>query len=612
MNSHLLNTTVVFPVGADTKRHLLKSVFGHSSFRAFQEEAVDAITSGRDVMMILPTGAGKSLCYQLPSLMMEGVSVVVSPLLALMHDQITALSAFGIEAAMVSSMQTRDEIDATMRLAVSGELKFLYVAPERLKNGEFVRLLREVRINFFVVDEAHCVSEWGHEFREDYRQLYRLRELFPLVPIAAFTATATHAVEHDILTQLRLREAVLIRSKVFRENLTIGARYRNGNGREQILSFLDKFDGESGIVYTFTRKEAESIADFLSSKNIVARAYHAGLPSEQKNETYRAFLNDEIRIVVATVAFGMGIDKSNIRFVVHTSLPKTIENYYQEIGRAGRDGLPSSTLLLFSASDIAERKRMMESQSESPYKQLAFDKLEVMGKFASSQVCRHRLIAEYFDDAADACETLCDNCLEPDKKSIDVTQEALKFLSCVYRSGQRFGSQYVVDVLTGSANPKIGQNGHDTLSVYGIGKERTRRQWLSIADRLLELKAIHQGEYRVVSLGEYGREILKNRTPVAIRKERLEEKKKIPSASRTAYASGENHEIFEQLRTLRSSIAKENGVPPYVVFNDKTLQEMAAILPQTKAEMLQIGGVGEVKYERYGEAFLELCAQVKP
>ena len=302
-----------------------------------------------------------------------------------------------------------------------------------------------------------------------------MRELFTAVPIAAFTATATHLVEQDILTQLRLCDPVLIRAKVSRENLTITARNRDGNGREQLMDFLAKFDNESGIVYTFTRKEAEELAKFLCLKKIPAHAYHAGLPTLQKNETYQAFLNDEIRVVVATVAFGMGIDKSNIRFVVHTSLPKTIENYYQEIGRAGRDGLDASTLLLYSASDFLERKRMIETQSESSYKALAFEKLEAIAKFASSQVCRHQLIAEYFDDSALGCETRCDNCLEPDKESVDITQDALKLLSCVYRSGQRFGLHYVVDILLGLSNEKIEQNSHQSLSVYGIGKDKSRR-----------------------------------------------------------------------------------------------------------------------------------------
>ncbi|MDP1784987.1 MAG: DNA helicase RecQ [Sulfuricurvum sp.] len=595
----------------DKKYQVLKSVFGHSSFRAFQEEAVDAIVGGRDVMMILPTGAGKSLCYQLPSLLMDGVTVVVSPLLALMHDQITALGAFGIEAAMISSMQSPDEINEIMRLALAAKLKFLYIAPERLKSGEFLRFLNDVPIDFFVVDEAHCVSEWGHEFREDYRQLYRLRELFPTVPIAAFTATATHPVEQDILTQLRLRNPVLIRAKVRRDNLHISAVHRKGNGREQLLDFLSKYENESGIVYTFTRKEAESIAEFLSAKKIPAQPYHAGLPTLQKNETYRAFLNDEIRVVVATVAFGMGIDKSNIRFVVHTTLPKTIENYYQEIGRAGRDGLAASTLLLFSASDLAERKRMIESQSDSPYKKLGFDKLEATGKFASSQMCRHQLIAEYFDDSSDACVSQCDNCLETDKESVDITQDALKLLSCVYRTSQRFGLHYVVDVLLGLANEKIEQNGHETLTVYAIGKDKSRHHWLTVGDRLMELKALRQGDFRVLALDEFGMDIIKKSLPVTIRKERLADQKRHLASTKSSYTSRDNHDVFEQLRGLRTAIAKQNSVPPYVVFSDKTLQEMAQKLPQNKTEMLQVGGIGDVKFDRYGEEFLALCGSIK-
>ncbi len=591
------------------KYKTLKTVFGHAAFRSFQEEAVDAITSGRDVMMVLPTGGGKSLCYQLPSLLMDGVTVVVSPLLALMHDQITALGAFGIEAAMVSSMQSAREIGGVMQRAKDSKLKLLYVAPERLKNDGFLRFLQSVKINFFVVDEAHCVSEWGHEFREDYRRLHLLKELFGDTPIAAFTATATRPVEEDIRGQLRLKNPVTIRAKISRDNLVVQSAYRVGNGRTQLLEFIDKFKNESGIVYTFTRKEAESIAEFLTSKNILSKPYHAGLPTSEKNNAYKAFLNDEIRVVVATVAFGMGIDKSNIRFVAHTSLPKTIENYYQEIGRAGRDGLAAQTLLLFSSSDIAERKSMIESQPDSAYKKMAFEKLESMAKFASSQSCRHALISEYFGDEGAPCGSLCDNCLEPDKESVDISQDSLKLLSAVYRSGQRFGLQYVVDILLGLKNQKIEQNGHQNLSVYGIGKDKSRKQWLSIGDRLLELKAIRQGEYRVASLDEYGMEIIKNKPTVTIRKERLEDKKPKTTLRKEIYKPVYDNDIFEKLRALRARLAKDSGVPPYVVFSDKTLKEMADKLPQTKDEMLQVGGVGEVKFERYGREFLEVLGE---
>jgi len=594
----------------DKKYQILQSVFGHHSFRANQEEAVNAILERKDVMMILPTGAGKSLCYQLPSLVMDGMSVVISPLLALMHDQITALSAFGIKAAMISSMQSPSEIQETMQACRNGELKLLYVAPERLKGESFLNFLQTLRPNFFVIDEAHCVSEWGHEFREDYRQLFRLKHYFPQTPIAAFTATATKIVEHDILHQLGLSHPLIIRAKVERDNLTIKAEYRNGNGREQLLNFLSVFQNESGIVYTLSRKETESLALFLNGHNIRSRAYHAGLSTEEKNETYHAFLNDEIDVVVATVAFGMGIDKSNIRFVAHMSLPKTIENYYQEIGRAGRDGLPSSTLLLFSASDIVEHKRRISEQPASEYQKVAYEKLDAIAKFASSQVCRHQQIATYFDDAIMPCGTRCDNCIDGEKESVDISHEALKLLSSVYRTGQRFGLQYVVDVLMGSNSEKIEQNGHQSLSVFGIGKDKTKAQWLTIGDRLMELEALKVGEYRVVSLSEYGAQVIRERLCVSIHAKRLEERKRASKKTKQAVTGAFELSTFEQLRALRLEIAKENGIPPYVVFSDKTLKEMAEKLPQDKEAMLEVSGVGEVKFERYGEAFLTLCAKL--
>lgn len=590
------------------KNRILHSVFGLHHFRAYQEEAVDAILAHRDIMMILPTGAGKSLCYQLPSLVMGGMSVVISPLLALMHDQITALSAFGIKAAMISSMQSPQEIQETMQACRKGELKLLYVAPERLKGESFLNFLQTLSLNFFVIDEAHCVSEWGHEFREDYRQLFRLKHYFPNTPIAAFTATATKIVEHDILHQLSLVNPLIIRAKVERDNLSIKADYRNANGRDQLLSFLSAFQNESGIIYTLSRKETESLALFLGTHKILAKAYHAGLPTEEKNETFRAFLNDEIQVVVATIAFGMGIDKSNIRFVVHMSLPKTIENYYQEIGRSGRDGLPSSTLLLFSASDIVEHKRRIGEQPSSEYQKVAYEKLEAMAKFASSQVCRHQQIASYFDDTILTCKTRCDNCVDGEKQSVDISHEALKLLSSVYRTGQRFGLQYVVDVLMGANSEKIEQNGHQSLSVFGIGSDKTKAQWLSIGDRLMELEALKVGEYRVVSLSEYGAQIIKQRLHVSIHAKRLEERKKVSKKAKQVLTGSFELSTFERLRALRSEIAKENGIPPYVVFSDKTLKEMAEKLPHDKEAMLDISGVGEVKFERYGEAFLKLCA----
>jgi len=593
------------------KRAYLKKYFGHSEFRELQEGIIDAILAKKDILMILPTGGGKSLCYQLPTLLMDGVTVVVSPLLALMHDQVVALKANGIGAAMVSSMQSFDEIKAIEKQLYNKEIKLLYVAPERLQNDYFLQFLHSLSINFFVIDEAHCVSEWGHEFREDYRKLSLLKENFSNTPIAAFTATATKAVESDIVKALRLENPKVVRGKLFRKNLTIKVQNRLKDGKAQLLEFIKSFNGESGIVYTLSRKSTESIAAFLQSKGIKAMPYHAGLSSELKNKIYADFIADQIEVVVATIAFGMGIDKSNIRFVAHLSMPKTIENYYQEIGRAGRDGLESQTLLLFGASDIVQQKSFLEDLPDTPYKQHAFDKLNAMVKFANTQLCRHQYIAHYFDDSIDPCGNKCDNCLEPDRNSIDITTHAQKLLSAIYRTGQSFGLHYVIDVLRGSKEQRVLQNRHDSLSVYGIGADLSKTQWLSIGDRLLELEAVAIGEFRVYTLTRFGVEILKGKQKIEINEERLSLKKQKAKAKANIDTSDYDVEIFEKLRELRLQIAQKESVPPYIVFSDKTLKELSIKQPSNKEEMLEIHGIGEVKYERYGEAFLELLNSIR-
>ena len=587
------------------KFELLEHYFGHKNFRPLQEEVVDAILDTRDVLMILPTGGGKSLCYQLPSLMMRGVTVVVSPLLALMHDQVVALRANGIEAAMLSSMQTQEEAAQTEQALARGEIKLLYVAPERLTNPWFLSMLHRLEINFFVIDEAHCVSEWGHEFRENYRQLSLLKEQFPATPVAAFTATATTAVEQDIAQQLGLQNPLRVRGSLFRSNLTIRAEHRIKEGREQLLEFLKSQKGNAGIIYTLSRKSTESIARFLQSKGVEAEAYHAGMATEKKNSVYADFVSDRIQIVVATIAFGMGIDKSNIRFVVHMTLPKTLENFYQEIGRAGRDGLESETLLLFSSQDIIQQKMFIDDLPETPYKSHAYNKLDSMVRFAKGEMCRHQAIAAYFDDRIDACQQKCDNCLQPEVKRIDITTPARKLLSAIYRTRQNFGLHYVVDVLRGSKEKRILDNHHDTLSVYGIGEEYSKAQWLTIADRLLELSAVEIGEFKVYKLTDFGAEVIRGVHEIELREDRLAVKK--AAARKPAVDLGEyDAEIFEQLKGLRMEIAQTNNIPPYIVFSDKTLKELSIKLPRSKEEMLEVHGIGEVKFERYGEEFLEL------
>ena len=592
------------------KLETLQHYFGHDTFREQQEEVIDAILNQQDLLMILPTGGGKSLCYQLPSLLMSGVTIVISPLLALMHDQVVALKENGIAAAMLSSMQTLEESQAIEQQLRSNQIKLLYVAPERLMNDYFLTFLLDLNINFFVVDEAHCVSEWGHEFREHYRMLSQLKISFPTSTIAAFTATATPMVRDDILNNLSLQNPLVITGSLFRKNLTITAEHRQTDGRRQLISFLKEQGDVTGIVYAFSRKQTESTAKYLQTQGYKAAAYHAGLPTNVKNKVFADFVSDNINIVVATIAFGMGIDKSNIRFVVHMNLPKTLENYYQEIGRAGRDGVDATTLLLFSTADIVQQKSFIEALPDSPYKENAFGKIETISRFANSESCRHQQVAAYFHDNISECGDRCDNCINPNQNKIDITEDARKLLSAIFRTKQSFGMQYVVDVLRGSKEQRIISNGHDTLSVYGIGEHYSKSQWLSIADKLLELNAVAIGDYKVYHLLERGANILKGDETVSIREERLSVKK-AKVKKRVDYFDDYEVEIFNQFKTLRKEIATANKVPPYVIFSDKTLKELSNKMPNNKKDMLEIHGIGEVKFERYGKEFLELIEEIK-
>ncbi len=587
------------------KFKLLKEYFGHDNFRQLQEEAVDATLNAQDLLMILPTGGGKSLCYQLPSLLLDGVSVVISPLLALMHDQVVALRANGISAAMINSMLSIEEIKEVEQKLLKGEIKLLYIAPERLSSDYFLSFLKRIKINFFVVDEAHCVSEWGHEFRENYRKLSILKEHFTNTPIAAFTATATKIVEQDIINNLSLNNPVQLRGSLFRENLTINVDYKIGDGKKQLLEFIDSRRGEAGIVYTLSRKSTESIASFLQKNGITAKAYHGALSSEVKNQTYAEFVSDEIDVVVATIAFGMGIDKSNIRYVVHLNLPKSIESYYQEIGRAGRDGLSSQTLLLFSMQDVVAQKSFIDPLSASEHKMNTLNKLDYMVKYANSELCRHQQIAKYFDDNINECKSLCDNCLNIEREVVDITVDVQKLLSAIYRTKESFGVHYIVDILRGSKDKRILENEHDKLSVYNIGSNYQKPQWLSIANRALELELVNIGEFKVYKITSKGLKFLKSKEQINIRKERLS-KKSYKDKRVVAQDLDYNQSIFNTLRELRKEIAIKENIPPYIVFSDKSLKDMASKLPQTKEQMLEVHGVGEVKYKRYGERFLEL------
>lgn len=585
------------------KYTVLKTFFGHNAFRPLQEEAVDAIVSGRDLLMILPTGGGKSLSYQLPALLMEGTTVVISPLLALMHDQVQSLKAQGMRAEMLSSMQTAEASGDIVRRLYAGEVDFLYLSPERLNTDGMRNMLTKIRLNYFVIDEAHCISEWGHEFRADYRALSHLRDVFPGISIAAFTATATAHVREDILRLLRLENAQTLQGKIYRDNLQITVRHRIKDGYDQLRDFLNDHKNESGIVYAFSRKSVENVAYFLQQKGYAAAAYHAGMPTEKRNAVFHDFVHDEVKIIVATIAFGMGIDKSNIRYVFHMSLPKTVENYYQEIGRAGRDGDHADVVMLFGAQDLIQQRRFVEMNEDAHYKAHLMQKLNAVHRYAAAETCRHQQLAAYFGDVIDPCGAHCDNCLEPEYDKRDITTEAQMFLSAVYRTGQRFGKSYLVDVLRGSREQKILANSHDALSVYGVGEALNKKQWLVVIDRMLELDAVDVNEHQGLLLTPAGLAILKGEKAVLIRADRLDVRAKTVKKSAPEIFEYDT-ELFEILRALRFEIAQEQGVPPYVVFGDKTLKEMAAKRPQSKEEMLEVSGVGEVKFDRYGTRFL--------
>ena len=535
---------------------------------------------------------------------MDGVTIVISPLLALMHDQVMALRTNSISSAMLTSMQDKEESYKIEQELLKGNIKLLYIAPERLANGYFLNFLHKLNINFFVIDEAHCVSAWGHEFRENYRQLNILREQFPTVPISAFTATATTEVEEDISKHLQLNEPVKVKGTVFRSNLTIKSVNRIKDGKQQLLDFLKRHKNDAGIVYTLSRKSTESIAEFLQSKGINAKFYHAKMETEDKNKVYSDFVSDKIQIVVATIAFGMGIDKSNIRFVVHLTMPKTVENFYQEIGRAGRDGIEAETLLLFSNFDIIQQRNFIDDLPDTPYRDNAYNKLDKMTRFAKTEICRHKSIASYFNDTINECKDKCDNCLSPEIKKVNISIASKKLLSTIIRTNQKFGLIYIIDILRGSKDKRILENNHNDLSVYNIGGEYTKAQWITIGDRLLELEAIIIGDFKVNFLSQFGVEILKGMHNIEIRKDRLEVKKEEIVKVKN-YNLNYDENIFKDLKEIRTFIAKVHNIPPYMIFSDKTLMELSTFKPKTKTQMLNIHGIGDIKFQKYGKDFLE-------
>ncbi|TGU75000.1 DNA helicase RecQ [Geomonas terrae] len=585
---------------------ILNDIFGYKAFRPRQQEIVDTVISGRDAFVLMPTGGGKSLCFQVPALCLPGTAIVVSPLISLMKDQVDALRENGIAAACYNSSLGEAEARRVLAELHAGELKLLYVAPERLLSDGFIERIKSLDISLFAIDEAHCVSQWGHDFRPEYAQLGILREIFPQIPMVALTATADAQTRGDILSRLGLKDATCFFTGFDRPNIRYTVVEKN-KPFSQLMGFLASRKDEAGIVYALSRKRVEEVARKLCEAGVKAAAYHAGLPDRERHEVQEAFLRDDVKVVVATVAFGMGIDKSNVRFVVHYDMPKSIESYYQETGRAGRDGLPADALLLFGYGDIAVARGLIGNGGNEEQNRIELHKLNCMVGFAEAQTCRRRVLLGYFGDKLEHDCGNCDICESPPER-FDATEDAQKALSCVYRVGQRFGMGHVIDVLRGSQNQRILELKHDHLSTFGIGKHHAQDVWGSLLRQLIHLGYLEQdmANFSVLKLTESARPLLRGEARLELAKPRdtrVVEKKS--AAKKPSYDGA----LFQELRELRKHIADEQQVPPYVVFPDATLAEMAAQMPKDKWELLKITGVGQHKMARYGDAFLRVIKE---
>lgn len=587
----------------------LRELFGYDEFRPHQENIVRTLVAGRDAFVVMPTGGGKSLCYQLPARLRKGTALVVSPLISLMKDQVDAAKANGFSAAFLNSSQEPAERREVARAVRAGELELLYISPERFAVEGFADFLRSCALSLVAIDEAHCISEWGHDFRPDYLALGQLVQLFPELPIAAFTATATLRVQQDIITRLGLREPLLVRASFNRPNLfyrVVAKHEVNG----QILAAVRQHDGEAGIVYRTTRAAVEETAAYLEGHDIKVRPYHAGLADDVRAANQEAFNRDQVQVVVATIAFGMGIDKSNVRYVVHGDLPKNIEGYYQETGRSGRDGDPAECLLLFSYGDIAKHRFFIDKMEDLAEQKRAQRSLADVVAYAGAHVCRRRQLLGYFGEtfAADNCGC-CDVCTGQVARS-EATREAQMILSAIVRTGERFGRGHVIDVVMGAATDRIFALGHDKLKTYGVGRERDKRYWGRVLDALLAdgLLMVEGSEYPILVLGAEAREVLTGRREVFLSQEArpLRARKKKKGVVAVPASSGPEGACFERLRQLRYRLAQELGVPPYVIFTDRTLHEMARQHPVTNAELLRVPGVGSRKLAQFGPAFLTL------
>jgi ATP-dependent DNA helicase RecQ len=615
----------------------LRDRFGHRKFRPLQRETIETLLDGRDAFVLMPTGGGKSLCYQLPALLRPGTAVIASPLLSLMKDQVDALRKRGIRAAAYNSSLTTAESRQVLGRLHAGELELLYVSPERLVRERFLERLVTLKVSLFAIDEAHCVTQWGHDFRPEYRQLGVLKERFSETPRVALTATADPYTRRDIVEQLRLREAMMFVGGFDRPNIhyTVIAKKQP---MEQLLAFVRDRQGAAGIVYCMTRRSTEEVAAHLATRGISAAPYHAGLDARRRQTVQEAFLNSRLEVVVATIAFGMGIDKPDVRFVLHFDLPKSIEAYYQETGRAGRDGLPAEALLLSSPSDVIRVSRLIGQGSSPEALRIEHHKLRAMASWAEGTTCRRKALLAYLgEQLAGDCDN-CDICLDP-PETFDGTEEARMALSCVYRLGQRFGTQYVVDVLMGSAKRRLLDNRHDRLSTYGIGRHHSRDTWYAILRQLVHCGYLEQDleSYSVLRLTRQSRSLLRKEESLRLslprparhqkrrpnhqpdQQEASEDLSGSDGESRHAELSTDPNEeegwteaderLFERLRALRRELAEQQSVPAYIVFSNRTLREICRARPTDQTSFRQVVGVGPVKLERYGEPFLKAVCQ---
>ena len=589
-------------------RHILNTVFGYSDFRHHQADIIEALLAGRDVMTLMPTGGGKSLCYQIPALVRSGTGIVISPLIALMQDQVNALQQLGIKAAFLNSTLTAEAVRQTEQALLAGELNLLYIAPERLLGERMLAMLDQAPLALFAIDEAHCVSQWGHDFRREYQQLSVLHERYPGIPRIALTATADRRTRTEIISQLRLEDAALFINSFDRPNIHY-AISEGQNMREQLWRFIQREHPEdAGIIYCLSRRKVESVAEWLSAKGRTALPYHAGLPDDTRRCHQERFLREEGLIIVATIAFGMGIDKPDVRFVAHLNLPRSIESYYQETGRAGRDGQAANAWMAYQLQDIITLRQMAQNtDAGEAFKRAAHQRLETMLGLCETTTCRRRLLLNYFDeDLAAPCGN-CDNCCHP-PETWDGTVAAQQALSCAYRSGQRFGVNYIIDLLSGKEDERIRRNGHNRLSTFGIGKAHGANEWRSIFRQLIALGYldVDVDGHGALRLTAKCRPLLRGEHHVELRQLPRATPRKQAVAQRRAVLPTDDAPLFEALRTLRLKLAEEQGVPSYIIFHDSTLQEMARLKPANLDEMGTISGVGTRKLARYGRQFLQL------